>query len=58
MNIHIFQIQLLAPCLHVFPAQHFGLKDKETRFRKRYLDLLVNNKVFFMNQYQIILDFY
>lgn len=36
---------LLSPCLHMLPHLHFGLKDKETRFRQRYLDLILNNKV-------------
>jgi lysyl-tRNA synthetase class 2 len=38
------EIQLLAPCLHVLPHQHFGITNKETRFRQRYLDLMVNTK--------------
>ncbi|XP_063529283.1 lysine--tRNA ligase isoform X2 [Cydia strobilella] len=38
-------IKLLSPCLHMLPHLHFGLKDKETRFRKRYLDLILNDKV-------------
>lgn len=38
-------IKLLAPCLHMLPHLHFGLKDKETRFRQRYLDLILNNRV-------------
>lgn len=36
---------LLSPCLHMLPHLHFGLKDKETRFRQRYLDLILNNRV-------------
>lgn len=36
---------MLAPCLHMLPHLHFGLKDKETRFRMRYLDLILNNRV-------------
>lgn len=39
------KIKLLAPCLHMLPHLHFGLKDKETRFRQRYLDLILNNRV-------------
>uniref|UniRef100_A0A1B0DJU4 Lysine--tRNA ligase n=1 Tax=Phlebotomus papatasi TaxID=29031 RepID=A0A1B0DJU4_PHLPP len=39
------QLQLLSPCLHMLPHMHFGLKDKETRFRQRYLDLILNNRV-------------
>ena len=38
-------VQLLSPCLHMLPHLHFGLKDKETRFRQRYLDLIVNQSV-------------
>lgn len=36
------QIKLLAPCLHVLPHLHYGLKDKEKRYRQRYLDLIIN----------------
>jgi lysyl-tRNA synthetase class 2 len=39
------KITLLSPCLHMLPHLHFGLKDKETRFRMRYLDLILNNRV-------------
>ncbi|KAL6264927.1 hypothetical protein P5V15_005021 [Pogonomyrmex californicus] len=38
-------ITLLTPCLHMLPHLYFGLKDKETRFRQRYLDLILNDKV-------------
>lgn len=38
-------LKLLSPCLHMLPHLHFGLKDKETRFRQRYLDLILNGKV-------------
>ncbi|EIN11481.1 lysyl-tRNA synthetase [Punctularia strigosozonata HHB-11173 SS5] len=33
---------LLAPNLHQLPSSHFGLKDQETRYRKRYLDLILS----------------
>ncbi|XP_053668632.1 lysine--tRNA ligase [Anopheles marshallii] len=39
------RIKLLSPCLHMLPHLHYGLKDKETRFRHRYLDLIMNNNV-------------
>ncbi|XP_022191767.1 lysine--tRNA ligase isoform X1 [Nilaparvata lugens] len=39
------KITLLSPCLHMLPHLHFGLKDKETRYRQRYLDLILNEKV-------------
>ncbi|XP_047345197.1 lysine--tRNA ligase isoform X1 [Vespa velutina] len=38
-------ITLLTPCLHMLPHLHFGLKDKETRYRQRYLDLILNDRV-------------
>lgn len=34
---------LLAPNLHQLPSSHFGLKDQETRYRKRYLDLILSD---------------
>ncbi|KAK2185993.1 hypothetical protein NP493_215g05029 [Ridgeia piscesae] len=39
------EMQLLSPCLHQLPKLHYGLKEKETRFRQRYLDLIVNDYV-------------
>jgi lysyl-tRNA synthetase class 2 len=34
-------LQVLSHCLHMLPG-HKGLKDQETRYRQRYLDLLMN----------------
>jgi len=39
------KIELLSPCLHQVPHLHFGLRDKEKRFRQRYLDLILNETV-------------
>ncbi|KAM6409001.1 lysine--tRNA ligase-like [Rhynochetos jubatus] len=39
------EITLLSPCLHMLPHLHFGLRDKETRYRQRYLDLILNDYV-------------
>lgn len=39
------EITLLSPCLHLLPHLHFGLKDKETRYRPRYLDLILKGSV-------------
>uniref|UniRef100_A0A8C4N366 Lysine--tRNA ligase n=1 Tax=Eptatretus burgeri TaxID=7764 RepID=A0A8C4N366_EPTBU len=39
------ELQLLSPCLHMMPHLHFGLRDKETRYRQRYLDLILNDYV-------------
>lgn len=38
------EIILLSPCLHMMPELHVGFKDQETRYRKRYLDLIMNEK--------------
>lgn len=35
------QLQLLSPCLHMLPKR--TLKDQETRYRQRYLDLIMND---------------
>ncbi|XP_055504949.1 lysine--tRNA ligase isoform X2 [Leucoraja erinacea] len=39
------EIKLLSPCLHMLPHLHFGLRDKETRYRQRYLDMILNDYV-------------
>lgn len=39
------EITLLSPCLHMLPKPHPGLKDQETRYRQRYLDLIMNDDV-------------
>ncbi|OGD63717.1 lysine--tRNA ligase [Candidatus Beckwithbacteria bacterium RBG_13_42_9] len=36
--------QLLSKSLRPLPSKWYGLKDKEERFRKRYLDLLMNSE--------------
>ncbi|KAI9456560.1 hypothetical protein BJY52DRAFT_1187849 [Lactarius psammicola] len=42
LSISPSQMVLLAPNLHQLPSGHFGLKDQETRYRKRYLDLILS----------------
>ncbi|KAI1787446.1 lysyl-tRNA synthetase [Ganoderma leucocontextum] len=44
LSIAPSQMILLAPNLHQLPSSHFGLKDQETRYRKRYLDLILNDE--------------
>lgn len=36
---------LLSKSLRPLPSKHFGLEDKEIRYRQRYLDLIVNPEV-------------
>ncbi|XP_051884249.1 lysine--tRNA ligase isoform X1 [Pristis pectinata] len=45
LSIIPIEIKLLSPCLHMLPHLHFGLRDKETRYRQRYLDLILNDYV-------------
>lgn len=45
VSVFATSIQLLTPCLHMLPTEHYGFKDQETRYRKRYLDLIVNDSV-------------
>ncbi|OCH88627.1 lysyl-tRNA synthetase [Obba rivulosa] len=44
LSISPKQMILLAPNLHQLPSEHFGLKDQETRYRKRYLDLILSEE--------------
>jgi len=39
------KLKLLSPCLHILPTTKYGLKDMETRYRQRYLDLMINDNV-------------
>ncbi|KAI1122312.1 hypothetical protein F5Y10DRAFT_77386 [Nemania abortiva] len=43
LSIFAREVVLLTPCLHQLPSSHFGLKDKEQRYRQRYLDLILND---------------
>ena len=42
LSIHLDNISLLTKSLRPLPEKHAGLSDIETRYRKRYLDLLTN----------------
>lgn len=50
------ELHLLAPCLHMLPALHYGVKDQELRYRQRFLDLMINeaNRTTFVTRAQII----
>ncbi|MFA5986052.1 MAG: lysine--tRNA ligase [Parcubacteria group bacterium] len=41
-TIMVQQWQMLAKALRSIPAEHFGLKDEDERFRKRYIDLVLS----------------
>lgn len=40
----VTDITILTPCLRTIPTEHYGLKDAEIIYRKRYLDLLMNKE--------------
>jgi lysyl-tRNA synthetase class 2 len=44
LSIFPKSLQLLSPCMHMLPGSHSGLKNQETRYRQRYLDLILNNE--------------
>lgn len=44
LSIFASSMLLLAPCLRMIPSMHFGFKNQESRYRQRYLDLVLNKK--------------
>jgi len=45
ISVHAEQITLLTKALHPLPEKFHGLQDTDTRYRQRYLDLIVNPDV-------------
>lgn len=45
VTLHLQDIRLLVKCLHPLPEKWHGLQDVETRYRQRYLDLIVSPEV-------------
>ena len=45
LTIHVENLTLLTKSLRPLPEKWHGLKDKETRYRQRYVDLIVNPDV-------------
>ena len=56
LSISPSNMVLLSPNLHQLPSAHFGFKDQETRYRKRYLDLIMseNTRNIFITRSRII----
>ncbi|MDA8561885.1 lysine--tRNA ligase [Gammaproteobacteria bacterium] len=44
LSVRVSQMQLLTKSLRPLPDKYHGLQDQETRYRQRYLDLLVNEE--------------
>ena len=45
ISVHAQEIELLTKSLHPLPEKFHGLRDTDTRYRQRYLDLIVNPDV-------------
>lgn len=45
ISIHASEAVLLSKSLRILPEKFHGLKDTETRYRQRYVDLIVNPEV-------------
>ena len=45
ISVHVKEIELLSKSLIPLPEKFHGLKDTDTRYRQRYLDLIVNPEV-------------
>ncbi|MEG1820580.1 MAG: lysine--tRNA ligase [Oscillospiraceae bacterium] len=45
ISVHALEIKLLSKSLLPLPEKFHGLKDTDTRYRQRYLDLIVNPEV-------------
>ncbi|MDX6597417.1 MAG: lysyl-tRNA synthetase, class, partial [Gaiellales bacterium] len=45
LTLQLGAFELLAPCEHPLPDLHHGLADVEARYRRRYVDLMVNRDV-------------
>lgn len=45
VTVHVSAYQLAAKALHPLPEKWHGLRDTETRYRQRYLDLIANPEV-------------
>ncbi|KAK9477869.1 hypothetical protein V1514DRAFT_332727 [Lipomyces japonicus] len=43
VSIFAREVVLLSPSLHMLPTERYGFKDQESRYRQRYLDLIMNN---------------
>lgn len=45
ISVHAEEVILLSKSLQVLPEKHHGLTDTDTRYRQRYVDLIMNEEV-------------
>jgi lysyl-tRNA synthetase class 2 len=46
LTLRVSSLELLSKAIHPLPEKWHGLQDKELRYRRRYVDLIVNDDVF------------
>ncbi|KAF7698688.1 putative lysine--tRNA ligase, cytoplasmic [Cucumispora dikerogammari] len=44
LSIKVAEIKILAPCVKTLPTTYYGVKDPDLVYRRRYLDLIMNNQ--------------
>ncbi len=56
ISIHASKVTLLSKSLQILPEKYHGLTNTDTRYRQRYVDLIMNNEVkqTFINRSKII----
>ena len=56
LSLAVSQIRMLTKSLRPLPEKHKGLTDTETRYRQRYLDLMVNedSRLVFVRRAKIV----
>ncbi|CAG8572050.1 889_t:CDS:1, partial [Ambispora gerdemannii] len=56
LSVEVKEFILLSKCLKPLPDTHYGFNDIEERFRKRYLDFIINSekRKIFLIRHQII----
>lgn len=45
LSVQVKAWHMLAKSMNAIPTEHFGIKDEEARYRKRYLDILLDREV-------------
>lgn len=45
LSVHVRNIEMLSKAIKPMPKEWFGLKDPETRYRQRYLDMILNPEI-------------
>lgn len=43
LSVFPTEVKCLSACLYMLPRSHFGLSDQATRYRQRYLDMIINS---------------